>query len=212
MAHVTINEMMRQHEFDFTAHAALQANEIPLASSRLLILGCSASKAEGNGLSALDRYTGPLWQTLKAVDPDGSMAQVAYLSAKFGLGDARGHLPLYTSLLTGRAADAMLKHGLCGVYPHYDTGFRSQAARDRHLSTRPRLQTPAAEICRLTRRAGRPLDDVAICGGKEYVRVARGLVAEMKAHGFIEPTADVTIINDQIGYMRASLRRWLTDS
>jgi hypothetical protein len=41
--------------------------------------------------------------------------------------------------------------------------------------------------------------------------VAEAYIAEMSSHDFIAADATVTIINDQIGYMRAKLRRWLCE-
>ncbi len=199
MSHITIAEMMRQHEFDF--QPSVEAPCAPLGATRLLILACSASKAPGEGLTALERYTGPLWQTLKAADPLGRITQVAYLSARYGLGDASRELPDYNSLLTRSAADAMLGKGLCGLYP--------ENPRQRVQGAGTRLQSPAGEMARMIRSAGGAFQDVAICGGKEYVRVAEGLVAEMRDIGWIATDAPLAIINDQIGYMRAKLKAWL---
>ena len=60
MTHATLCELMRQHELDFTAPADRAPAARPLARPRLLILACSSSKAEGEDLSARDRYTGDL--------------------------------------------------------------------------------------------------------------------------------------------------------
>lgn len=208
MSNVSLAQLMRQYELDLRSHP-VEAPAVPQVAPRLLILACSASKAKGEGLSAGDRYTGPLWQTLKTADPEGRMAHVAYLSARFGLGDARGQLPEYNSLLTRTAADAMIERGLGAFYPHYDMDFRTEAGRQRHLATRQPLRTPAGEIARIRRDAGRPFAAVAICGGKEYVRVAQAHVADLRDIGWISSEAPLTIINDQIGYMRAKLRAWL---
>ena len=131
MTHATLCELMRQHELDFTAPADRAPAARPLARPRLLILACSSSKAEGEDLSARDRYTGPLWQTLKAADPDGSLAHVAFLSARYGFGHSRDPLPHYNTLLTAKTADTMIQRGLAGYYPNYDLTFRTQGARDR---------------------------------------------------------------------------------
>lgn len=211
MTHATLCELMRQHELDFTAPADCAPAARPLARPRLLILACSSSKAEGEDLSARDRYTGPLWQTLKAADPDGSLAHVAFLSARYGFGHSRDPLPHYNTLLTAKTADTMIQRGLAGYYPNYDLTFRTQGARDRHLACRERLRTAGGVIARLVREAGCAFEDVAICGGKEYVRVGQSYVAEMTDHGFIAASAPLTVINDQIGYMRAKLRRWLCE-
>ena len=40
---------------------------------RLLVLACSATKRPDAGyIPARERYDGPLWRTLRAVDPDGA--------------------------------------------------------------------------------------------------------------------------------------------
>lgn len=211
MTHATLSELMRQHELDFTAPADCSPAARSLTRPRLLILACSSSKAEGEGLSARSRYTGPLWQTLKATDPDGSLAHVAFLSARYGFGHSGDPLPHYNTVLTAKAADTMIQRGLAGFYPNYDLTFRTQGARDRHLANREPLRTAGGVIARLVREAGSAFEDVAICGGKEYVRVGQAYVADMADHGFIAAEARVTVINDQIGYMRANLRRWLCE-
>lgn len=194
-----LSARLRQYDLDFTPAVEPSRPSLP---PRLLILACSATKAAGEGLAARDRYTGPLWQTLKATDPDGRMAAVAYLSARYGLGDARSLLPDYNSLLTRQAAASMIERGLGGFYPH---SMGRAAPPDR----REPLQTGALAICRLVRAAGRAFESVAICGGKHYVDVGCALVDEMRAHGFVRPTAPLTVINDQIGFMRLKLRTWL---
>src|SRR3546814_1674129 len=42
-----------------------------IVGDRLLILACSATKRSRPGwIPAVDRYDGPLWQTLRAIGPD----------------------------------------------------------------------------------------------------------------------------------------------
>jgi hypothetical protein len=63
---------------------------------RLLIMACSATKRHDAGdMPAIDRYIGPLWQTLRSVDPTGKLAKVAFLSAKFGF--RRASTPIETT-------------------------------------------------------------------------------------------------------------------
>ena len=150
MTHATLSELMRQHELDFTAPADCSPAARSLTRPRLLILACSSSKAEGEGLSARSRYTGPLWQTLKAADPDGSLAHVTFLSARYGFGHSGDPLPHYNTVLTAKAADTMIQRGLAGFYPNYDLTFRTQGARDRHLANREPLRTAGG--VELTRR------------------------------------------------------------
>lgn len=59
-------------------------------SRRLLILSCSMTKRDGpQYMLARDRYDGPLWRTLRHVDPDERKARVAFLSAEYGFREAR---------------------------------------------------------------------------------------------------------------------------
>ncbi len=89
---MSLAELVRQDVLDLDPEPPRPPCPTP---PQLLILACSATKATGEGLAARDRYGGPLWQTLRAADPDGSKAFVCFLSAKSGLGDARGLLPHY---------------------------------------------------------------------------------------------------------------------
>src|SRR3546814_11987320 len=57
---------------------------------RLLILACSATKRSRPGwIPAVDRYDGPLWQTLRAIGPDRQDPKVAVLSTRYGFIDPR---------------------------------------------------------------------------------------------------------------------------
>lgn len=206
MRNTSLNESLRQYDLDFGAPVVIPDVTLP---TRLLIMACSATKAPGEGLTARQRYIGPLWQTLKAVDPNETMAAVAYLSARFGLSDARSPLPDYNNLLSRQGADLMIERGLAGYYPYSKPTYRTERGRLAHLAGRGPLQTGGNEICRMRRDAGRPFKSVAVCGGKDYVRVADAFLAEMRDEGLIEAYAPVTIINDQIGYMRSQLRAWL---
>ncbi|MCW8060173.1 hypothetical protein [Agrobacterium tumefaciens] len=55
------------------------------SSERLLILACSATKRDGaKYMPAIEPYNGPLWRTLRAIDPRGEKAEVAFLSGYLG--------------------------------------------------------------------------------------------------------------------------------
>ena len=57
-------------------------------ASRLLVLACSATKRSDSGyLPALYRYNGPLWQTLRAADPERRKTKVAFLSARHDISE-----------------------------------------------------------------------------------------------------------------------------
>ena len=99
-----------------------------LIAPRLLILACSATKAEGEGLVARDRYQGPLWQTLRAADPDGVRAFACFVSGRFGLGDARDLLPHYDRVLTDADADRMCLAGPWACYPELPQNGRMTMA------------------------------------------------------------------------------------
>lgn len=179
--------------------------------SRLLILACSDTKAEGEGLAARDRYNGPLWQTLRAADPDGSKVSVAYLSARYGLGRASKPMPLYNTLMTASIADTMIQRGLSGYYPFQKREYRTESGLAHYVVTREPIQTGGGELAHLSRDVPDGFNEVAICGGKHYVRVAEAFFAEMLDAGFAAPGARLTVINDQIGYMRSALRDWIVD-
>lgn len=198
-----IGRELRQHEFDFDPPAPS-----PVAP-RLLILACSATKAHGHGLPARELYDGPLWQTLRAADPHGLRACVAFLSAKFGLGDAKAALPQYDAVLNARSAAAMAAGGINAVHPAIRLSQKTAAGRARAIQSAPPRFTARGTAQAMVNDLQQPFREVAVCGGRHYVAVAQAHVQELKAAGLIRPDAAVTIINDQIGFMRAQLKAWL---
>jgi hypothetical protein len=169
------------------------------------MLACSAAKSPQAGfIPALERYTGPLWQTLKAVDPEGRLAVASVLSAQIGWKAACTPVESYERRLTPSRAEELVAGGLLRGWP---------------VQIRNGYEVPgAANACGwLASAAGRrwdgqytaPLTEVCIVGGGDYVRVGVALVAEACAKGYLVPDCVVTIINDQIGYMRQALRAWL---
>lgn len=169
---------------------------------RLLILACSQRKhRSGQPELAIDYYDGPLWQTLRAVDPDGSHAQVAVLSALYGLRDARFERLLpYDMIMTATQAQAMIAGGITTRWP-----------RPPRKSLPDTFGIhPAAEIFSMTRRTAHgTFTDVAIAGGHLYVDVATSWLPGLIAGGWISPDAPITVINQTIGRMRVALRHWL---
>ncbi|MDH0615602.1 MULTISPECIES: hypothetical protein [unclassified Agrobacterium] len=96
-----------------------------LASERLLILACSATKrGEQKYLRAIERYDGPLWRTLRAVDPDGEKAKVAFLSAHLGFRAADTPIEIYDARMTAEMADAMMAGDLGTRWPRAKTQRR----------------------------------------------------------------------------------------
>lgn len=69
--------------------------------SRLLVLACSATKSAAPGLvPALERYTGPIWQTYRAADPRGELARLTVLSARYGWIDGQAPIANYDQKMT----------------------------------------------------------------------------------------------------------------
>ncbi|SEP51340.1 hypothetical protein SAMN04487843_1504 [Methylobacterium sp. ap11] len=86
--------------------------------ARLLVLACSATKRpDPDCIPAIARYDGPLWRTLRATDPEGRAAKVAFLSARYGFRDAATRIVDYDARLTQDLADWMIAGGVttrCG--------------------------------------------------------------------------------------------------
>ncbi|MBY5760215.1 hypothetical protein HFO07_26755 [Rhizobium leguminosarum] len=57
----------------------------PCPSPNLLILACSAIKRTGpHAKPAIPRHDGPLWRTLRTVDPGGEKARVGEINEPIG--------------------------------------------------------------------------------------------------------------------------------
>ena len=170
------------------------------ARRRLVILPCSATKRDGpEYLPAIERYDGPLWRTLRAADPDGQCAEVAFLSAHLGFRTASTPIELYDARMTQDRADAMKSGGLGTRWPRPKT--------QRHVM--PAGEHPGMHIASLTAYGRRPFADIAIVGGHLYLDVMRHFVGLFRQAGHLTPDARVTPINGEIGLMRQALRLWL---
>lgn len=132
----------------------MTAPSIPIR--RLLILSCSATKRpEAGYIPARLRYDGPFWRTLRAVDPDGTRASVAFLSARYGFRDADTSVQDYDARLTQDLAERMIAGGMTTRWP------------------RPRRRDgpdnagvhPGTEIASMARYGREPFADVALVGG-----------------------------------------------
>ncbi len=157
---MSIAELIRQDVLDLDPEPPRPPCPIP---PRLLILACSATKTAGEGLAARDRYQGPLWQTLRATDPDGSKAFVCFLSAKFGLGDARDPLPDYNRVLTDADADRMVSVAAWACYPELPQSSRmTVAAKLRAARQHGPPRSPSGVLTLLVRELGQPFRDVAM--------------------------------------------------
>ncbi|MEY5100846.1 MAG: hypothetical protein RJA36_3565 [Pseudomonadota bacterium] len=150
-------------------------------------MACSATKNPAEfPISARHRYTGPVWQTLKAADPTGELAHVMVLSAKHGLIDASELIENYDQKMTNERGRELLEQGL--------------TADTRVL------------LAELSGHGRSPFSEICIVGGHLYQAVAQELVREAAESMYHPPfTADVRIVEicDEIGYMRQKLRAWL---
>lgn len=168
---------------------------------RLLILACSARKrADAVRMPARERYDGPLWQTLRAVDPEGRLAEVAFLSARFGFRCAATEIANYDARLTPELARRMIEGGTGMRWPRPSSPNRPDN-RGVH---------PGHEIASLARYGEAAFTDVAMAGGALYLTVMRAFVVGFRAMGCVTADARVREINGPTGRMRQDLREWLT--
>jgi hypothetical protein len=142
-----------------------------------------------------DRYNGPLWTTLRAVDPDERMAKVAFLSAHLGFRDANTPVDPYEKRMTRQTADEMIAGGLIAGWPKTRKGMGGMHA--------------GCEIGSMSKFGRIPFDEVCIVGGHLYIDVMRSFVCAFKERGHVRRDAPLVEINGQIGYMRRDLRSWL---
>lgn len=173
------------------------------APRRLIILSCSSTKRPDAGrMPARDRYDGPLWQTLRAADPEGRRAQVGFVSARYGFRSAATPIQNYDARLSPQLAAAMIAGGMITRWP------------------RPKRKNgpdnvgmhPGAEIASMRRAASGPFLDVALVGGALYLDVMRAFLAGVQELGHVASDAVVTEINGPIGIMRRDLRAWLASA
>lgn len=172
------------------------------------MLACSATKRPG-AATARELYDGPLWQTLRSVDPDASRAWVAFLSARFGLGCASATIPTYDAVLSTRSANKMVADGIHKLLPEITLRQKTATGRARAIASAPPRFSARSTVQTIVNKLQQPIADVAVCGGRHYVAVATAYIGELQGAGLIRPDASITVINDQIGYMRAGLRQWL---
>lgn len=170
---------------------------------RLVILACSRRKRPDAGLMpAIDRYDGPLWQTLRTIDRPGRIAQAAFLSARFGLRDARWtELPDYDTHMTDTIADAMIHGGITTRWPRPSSPRRPDTVG----------LHPACEFASMAHAAGGAFSDIALVGGCRYIRVLECWITAFRLSGWISPDARICMVNAPIGLMRQQLRAWLKD-
>lgn len=188
-----------QSQFEFEAGPAVIA--APTYRRRLVILGCSATKLHTPGyIPASERYNGPLWQTLRTVDPDGTRAAHAFFSARYGFGSADHPIEDYNTRLTPELVRAMIAGGLGTRWPRPPSRKKPDSYGIHAACT----------MYSMTEHGRAPFDDVAIVGGELYIEAMRAFVALFRAGGYVTADARLTEINAPIGYMRQQLREWLT--
>jgi hypothetical protein len=164
--------------------------------TRLIVMACSATKSDAaEFMTAKDRYTGPVWQTLKAVDPRGELAHVTAFSAEYGWIDGAHLIRNYDRKMdTARAAHfvACADHFEQLGCPVLDSSWHA-------------LLTQA-----YNRGEGR-ITEICIVGGHLYQAAARAAVETAIANcpSYFDVNVEIVSICDQIGYMRRRLREYL---
>lgn len=167
---------------------------------RLLILACSnVKRVSVRPMPARDRYDGPLWQTLRRVDPLEQKARVAFFSARCGFRVATSPVEQYDCLLTEEIAGRMKAGGLGTRWPRPDI----------HRGIILPREHAGKHIHAMTRGGAKPFDDVCLVGGALYVDVMRHFVALFRERGYVTRNAVVTEICAPIGIMRQRMAAWL---
>jgi len=180
--------------------------------NRLLILACSATKKTDAGrIPALHRYDGPLWQTLRAADPCGEKARVAFVSARFGFGCAADLIEDYDEKLTELRASELIAGGIRQHWP-------KRAKKFARLP--PSGKNAWSAIAGLADNGRQPFSEVCIVGGGLYLQVMRRFVEHFRIPHetpfetetpWVFPDAPLVEINGPIGIMRKELRAWLDE-
>lgn len=169
-------------------------------SRRLLILSCSMTKRDGpQYMPARERYDGPIWRTLRRVDPEEQKARVGFLSAEYGFREARTTIENYDRRMTPEIAAAMKAGGLGTRWPRPKTQRRAM----------PSGEHPGMHIASMTAHGRKPFVDVCLVGGALYLDVMRHFVDLFQEDGFVTGSATVTEICAPIGIMRQQMTIWM---
>lgn len=161
----------------------------PPASSRLLNLACSA----------IERYNGPLRRTLRALDPEGRKAQVAFPSARLGSRAADTPIKACNAPMMLEIAARMKAGGLETRWPRLDKRRRVM----------PFGEHPGLYVAAMSDQGQRPFRDAALVGGHLCLDVMRHVVRSFRNGGHLTPDERVVEIDGSIGVMRRRLRFWL---
>jgi hypothetical protein len=169
-------------------------------SRRLLILSCSLTKRDGpQFMPARDRYDGPLWRTLRRVDPFEQKARVAFLSAEYGFREARTTIENSDRRMTPEIAAVMKAGGLGARWPQPKTQRRAM----------PSGEHPGMHIASMTEHGRKPFVDVCLVGGALYLDVMQHFIDQFQEDGFVAGSAAITEISAPIGIMRQQMAIWL---
>jgi hypothetical protein len=169
--------------------------DVVRAPHRLLILACSSTKRrDRDWIPAIERYDGPLWQTLRACDPQRHGLAVMALSARYGFIAASKAIEHYDERLTPELAESLVN----------GTPFPGDKWRP----------APINEVRDLQGNRRGPFNDICLVGGWLYVFTMREKLVRwqrnvMFAGHSIATDARVTEINGPIGSMRRQLRQWV---
>lgn len=171
--------------------------------NRLLILACSATKLPDAGrMPARERYDGPLWRTLRAIDPGERMAKVGFLSARYGFRAADTPIEAYDARLSPELAERMIRGGMITRWPR----------PPRRTAPDTYGVHPGAEIASLSRYGKEPFQEVALVGGGLYLTVMRAFAEGFREMGCITDDARVREFKVPIGTMRVLLKSWLIET
>ena len=177
---------------------------------RLLVIACSARKKAGpDWMPAIDRYDGPLWQTLRTIEQPETLVVMA-LSAKYGLFRSWLAIDLYDECLSIDLARAAAQENVCDPFhPLYRPHWKSAVNELRDAAEAVRLRQ-GARYCEQFR-------DVCMVGGWKYLPAMRRYVKHFSRWGgrqesIIAGDARITEVNGSIGMMRQAMRSWICDT
>jgi len=175
---------------------------------RLLVIACSERKKAGPAwLEAIERYDGPVWQSVRAIQVPGNVAIMA-LSARYGLFRSCLGIELYDDRMTPELAAAAIAGEVCDPFkPYYRPHWKATVneVRDAQEAVRYRHATRYAE----------PFEDICIVGSAEYLAVMRHelrRIALWRGQVSISRDARLTEASGMIGRMRETMLDWICES
>src|SRR3546814_19400613 len=112
-------------------------------------------------MPAIDRYDGPIRQTLRVVNPDRRLTRVAVLSARYGFRDATAPVEDYDTRLTRDFMERMIAGGLTTRWPRPPSSRKHATYGD----------DAAFPITTLSNHGPRPFTDTALVSRNPYPTV-----------------------------------------